>query len=429
VVIAFSLLAMLVALVLIWRGWDVRIVLFAAALVVGALAGELDTVFRATVETLGEKKFLLPICSAMGFAYAVRDAGCLEALVRVLVKPISQVPRLVVPGCAAAAVLVNCAIPSQTSTLAAIGALMLAFMARLGTPRALAGSTLIFGASIAGALFNPGLAEITKVAEVTKQPAPVIAVSFAPGIIIAYAIGISVLLVMRRVLREDTPLVAPTDDATAAPPPAYKALFPPLPIVWLLLAHPLLPWHSYLAPVLMKDLEVVTAMLAGTLLTIALASPDRRRTTRAFFDGMGYAFAHVITIIAVSTGIAKALELAGVLGAFVELAGGSPVATLMAVFALAFVLAMISGSGTASSVALLGAVGAHVAELGVDRMALGGVILFAAEAGRTTSPVSAVLLFGSALVDVPPRTLMVRLVLPCLLAAIGGAVFIALRFQ
>ena len=134
------------------------------------------------------------------------------------------------------------------------------------------------------------------------------------------------------------PLVKPAEDASA-PPPAYKALFPPLPIAWLLLAHPLLPWYALLAPLLAPGLEVFTAMLAGAVLTIAFASPDRQRTTRAFFDGMGYAFAHVITIIAVSAGTAKALEVAGVLGAFVDLAGGSPVATLLAAFTLAFLLA------------------------------------------------------------------------------------------
>ena len=430
-VIAFSLVAMLVALALIWRGYDVRAVLLGTALLIGGVAGEFGVVFRKTVDTLGDTKFLLPICSAMGFAYAVRDAGCVEALVRVLIKPILRVPQLVVPGCAAAALIVNSAIPSQTSTIAAVGSLMVALMARLGTARALAGAALIFGASIAGAIFNPGLADVGAVAKLTNEPATVVSVNFAPGILIAFAIGIVVLMLTRRLGlgTDDAPLVAPTEDAAVAPPPAYKALFPPLPIIWLLLAHPLLPWAGLLAPVLMPGYDVVIAMLAGTVLTIALASPDRARATRAFFEGMGYAFANVITIIAVSAGTAKALEVAGVLNAFVDLASGSPVTTLMAAFILAFLLSVISGSGTASSVALCATIGVHAEELGVDRMALGGVILFGAEAGRTTSPVSAVLLFGSALVDVPPRTMMVRLMLPCLLAAIGGAVFVAFVFQ
>jgi C4-dicarboxylate transporter len=98
-------------------------------------------------------------------------------------------------------------------------------------------------------------------------------------------------------------------------------------------------------------------------------------------------------------------------------------------FLLAFGLGGLSGSGTAPSVALIGAMGPHAVDLGVAPMALVGVILFGAEAGRTTSPVAAVLLFGSTLVNVPPRLLMLRLVLPCFVGAIAAAGYVVLRFQ
>jgi C4-dicarboxylate transporter len=78
---------------------------------------------------------------------------------------------------------------------------------------------------------------------------------------------------------------------------------------------------------------------------------------------------------------------------------------------------------------LIGAMGPHAAELGVEPLALAGVILFGAEAGRTTSPVAAVLLFGSTLVDVPARVLVLRLWLPSLIAALAGAGYVAACFQ
>src|SRR5262245_55218797 len=119
---------MLVAVVLVWRGHDVRAVLFVAALVIGAIAGQPGVVFRRAAETLCDLKFVTPICSAMGFAYVVRETGCVEALVRLLARPILRVPRLAVPGAAAVAFVVNMAIPSQTSTLAAVGPLLLALL-------------------------------------------------------------------------------------------------------------------------------------------------------------------------------------------------------------------------------------------------------------------------------------------------------------
>jgi C4-dicarboxylate transporter, DcuC family len=433
VVVALCLVLLVAGFALIWRGIDVRIVLFALALIIGAIAGAPGEAFRKTAESLANPTYMLPICSAMAFAYVVRDAGCVDALVRLLMRPILRAPYLAVPGCAAVALVVNSAIGSQTSTLAAVGSLMLAFLARLRTPAALAGTALIFGASIAGAIANPGVAEVTAAAKMTGEPQAGIAIAFGPGIALALGVGLVVLFGMRRmgVGRDDEPLpelvAAATDKVKIEP--AYKAIFPPLPILWLLLAHPLLPWHEYVKPALLPGLEVFSAMLVATVLTTLFASNDRPRTIRAFFEGLGFGFAHVITIIAVSVGVAKALELAGVLDAFMALGAGSPIAMLGLAFIVAFLLAGLSGSGTASSIALMGAMGPHAAEHGVVPLALAGVILFGAEAGRTTSPVSAVLLFGSALVNVPPRQLVLRLLLPCLLAALVAATYVVLRFQ
>ena len=434
--VAFCLVAMAGAFALIWRGHDVRVVLFALAMLIASVAGEPEAVFRRTLEALTDGKYLLPICTAMGFAYVVRDAGCVEALVRLLVRPIVRMPILIVPGSAAVALVVNSAVGSQTSALAAVGSLLLALMARLGTPAPLAGAALIFGASISGAVANPGVAEVTAASTFTGVPPAEIAVSFVPGVVISFVVGIGVLILMRRlgVGRTDPALpstfVVEEDAATAArAPAAYKAIFPPLPIAWLLFAHPLLPWHAVIAPVLLGGLEVASAMVVASALTIVIASPDRQRSIKAFFDGLGYGFAHIITIIAVSIGVAKALEVAGVLAAFVELGGGNPLAMLGVSFLLAFGLGALSGSGTAPSVALIGAMGPHAVELGVEPLALAGVILFGAEAGRTTSPVAAVLLFGSTLVDVPARVLVLRLWLPCLVGAIAAAAYVAARFQ
>lgn len=432
--LAFALLAMAVAFAFIWRGYDVRVVLFAAALAVGFAAGQPGVVFRKTAESLADAKFLLPICSAMGFAFVVRETGCVDAMVRLLVRPIARVPRLVLPGSSAVALVVNMAIPSQTSTLAAVGPLTVALLARLRTRGAQAGAALVLGASISGALLNPGLAEVAAVAQMTRMPAPEVVVTLAPAVLVAFAIGIAALLVAARfgVGRGDAELATdepvPSPDAAAegtarpeAPPSIVKALLPPLPVLWLLLDHPSLPTHAYLAGLMLPRLEVFTAMLAGSAVVIAFATRERAKATRSLFEGAGYALTHVITIIAVSAGAAKALEVAGVLSAFVTLVAGNPIVTLVAAFSLAFGLAILSGSGTASSVALVTAIGPHAAELGVSPLTLGGVILVAAEAGRTTSPVAAVLLFGSSLVRAQPRTLAVRLVLPCLVGAAAGA--------
>ena len=210
---------------------------------------------------------------------------------------------------------------------------------------------------------------------------------------------------------------------------AYKALLPPLPVFVLLLSHPSLPSCALAQRALPRGLEVFTVMLVGSAIAIAVATRERTKATRAMLDGMGYAFAHVVTIIAVSAGTAKALELAGVLNAFVDLTAGHEVAAFASAFLIAFGLGVVSGSGTATSVALVTTIAPRVAELGVNPFALFAVILFGAEAGRTTSPVAAVLLFGGELVSVQPRTLSLRLALPCLAGGAAGALYCATQLR
>ncbi len=64
----------LVLVAAVWgvlRGYDVRLVLLAAALLLGALAQNVAPIVRAFLNTFSNEKFVVPICSAMGFAYVL----------------------------------------------------------------------------------------------------------------------------------------------------------------------------------------------------------------------------------------------------------------------------------------------------------------------------------------------------------------------
>src|SRR5262245_10066235 len=118
----FVALAVLVAaVVLIVRGWDVRLVLLAAALTIAACAGDIARVPREFLATFSNEKFVVPICSAMGFAYVLRHTGCDRHLVMLLVKPLRRARFLMVPGVVVVGFLVNIPVISQTSTAVCIG--------------------------------------------------------------------------------------------------------------------------------------------------------------------------------------------------------------------------------------------------------------------------------------------------------------------
>src|SRR5947207_2320607 len=112
-VLALGLLIIAVTIYAIARRVEVRLVLLLAALALASVAGAAEAmggggwaalaaapmpVVRVFVSTFSNEKFVVPICSAMGFAFALRETGCDQHLVRLLTKPFERVRPLLVPG-------------------------------------------------------------------------------------------------------------------------------------------------------------------------------------------------------------------------------------------------------------------------------------------------------------------------------------------
>lgn len=103
------------------RRVDVRLALMLAALALGALGGDVSTIIRTFLATLSNEQFLVPICTAMGFAHVLRLTRCDQHLVHLLVRPLQRVRAFLIPGAVLVAFLVNIPIISQTSTSVAVG--------------------------------------------------------------------------------------------------------------------------------------------------------------------------------------------------------------------------------------------------------------------------------------------------------------------
>src|SRR5262245_45974350 len=114
--LAAGLLVIAVAVVAIAKRVDVRIVLFVAALALGALAQRTDVIVRTFLDTFTADQFVVPICTAMGFAYVLRHSGCDQHLVRLLAAPIRRVRWLLIPGGVVVGFVVNISVISQAST-------------------------------------------------------------------------------------------------------------------------------------------------------------------------------------------------------------------------------------------------------------------------------------------------------------------------
>ena len=453
------------AIVLIVRGRDVRLVLLVASLVIAAIADitgghwrAIAAVVREFVATFSNEKFVVPICTAMGFAYVLRHTGCERHLVLLLVKPLRTVRWLLVPGVIAVGFLVNIPVISQTSTAVCIGPVVVPLMRAAGYSMATIGACLLLGASVGGELLNPGAPELLTVFSKTGVSTQRQVSEYLPKLVftqLAVATLVAWLLSFwweRKAADEAT--ANPAAQAEPERINVLKALVPLVPLVLLFLAGP--PFDLFHVPqnwLVNRPSETTAsalagapaawagerrldpsyssrliglAMLVGVMVAITVTPSKSRDCVKQFFEGAGYGFANIISLIVTATCFGKAIESAGLAAALGRLIAEAPglMQPLAALVPLGF--AAVSGSGMASTQSLYGFFHEPAIAHDHDPTAVGSMVAIGSAAGRTMSPVAAVTLMCATLTQTNPFTLARRVAVPLLA---GIAVVIVLRLS
>ena len=144
-----ALLIVAASVGLVARRVEIRLVLLGAGLAMATVAGRplaiADAFGLAMVAAM-----VAPICAAMGFAAVLAETGCDRHLVHLLLRPLRRARRAVLPGGIAAAYVVNLAVPSQASTAAMLGPILLPLLVASGLRPAVAGAALVLGSSFGG---------------------------------------------------------------------------------------------------------------------------------------------------------------------------------------------------------------------------------------------------------------------------------------
>ena len=96
---AWAGIAILVlSLVALAKGFEVRLVLFLSALAMAGLSQQAEQIIIIFFQGLADATSIIPICSAMGFAYVLKAFECDRHLVQALSRPLLYAKWLVVPG-------------------------------------------------------------------------------------------------------------------------------------------------------------------------------------------------------------------------------------------------------------------------------------------------------------------------------------------
>jgi C4-dicarboxylate transporter, DcuC family len=431
--LAFLIIVASVALMV--RRVEVRLVLLAAGLAMALLAGRplavADTFTRGMVVAM-----VAPICAAMGFAAVMTATGCDRHLVHLLLAPVRRFRWLVVPGGILAAYLVNMAVPSQTSTAAALGPILVPLLLASGYSAAVAGAALVLGSSFGGDLLNPGAQDVQAIAGVVALSAPALSARIIPASIAGAVSAAVVFTLMNRPENGGNnaqPLVhAPEENGAPFRLDPVRALIPLVPIALLLLAYGGFPPLDWLVrppegeewKPLANALPVVRAMLIGSLLAAIVAFRDIQRLTRSLFEGMGSGYGGIISLTITAQCFGAGIAAIGLSDALLNLARATGALTLLSA-GFPWALSVLSGSGSGPILAFAQAFLAQLEET-QDTVTMAALACFGGAFGRTMSPVSAVVVYSAGLVGLSP-VVVIRRFLPALL--VGAAVSLGLAFR
>jgi len=408
----------------IMRGVDVRLVLALGALPLFAIAGQVPRMSLLIAKEMANPGTIVPIGAALGFAYVLRLTGCDVHLVQLLLRPLRRVPWLLIPGGIAAGYLVNTVIVSQAGAVAVLGPVLVPLILAAGMSPVTAGSVLLLGCSMGGELNNPGAVEIVTLSALTElEPDRVVARVFpwnlwacVPALLAAWCLAM---------LHERGRPRSPADEDPSAGKARvpirlnpFKAAVPLVPLTLLFLVPRLvdLPEELVGPPI------TLSALLIGVV-AAALTSPRRvGGFASAFFEGAGYAYTHVISLIVTATLFAEAVKTSGLIDAMTSgLSRLPPVAAMLTGGSVAWGLATITGSGIAPAVAIMKAMVPAAESLGIDPHRLGALIALTAHFGRTMSPAAAVVFLSASLSRASAKDLIKRVIPPLL---VGGAVLV-----
>lgn len=391
-----------------------RLVLFLAGFILSCIALNPMAAMEGFSKAMKNGTVIEPIVASLGFAYVMKATKCDAHLVHLMIGPLRRFGFFIVPGAVLVTALINIAITSSSGCSAAVGAIIIPLLMRMGVHPGLAASTVFLG-TYGSPLVNPGYHQVVIASKVSEH-VPMDFITFAAMPVLAVAIACAVLLcVIAVVTKEYKGYEYEAEETNAADfKVSYlKAVVPIIPIVLLLLAK-----TGHLPG--MGKLDISHVMIIGSVIAYLV---DRREVTptqisERFFAGMGQAFGKAYGIVTCSLIFVAGMNALGLVKSLIGFMAANEGIARIAGTVGPFLLATITGSGDAAAISFNTAVTVHAASFGLDPLHLGAAVAGAAGLGRTMSPIAGAAIICSGYADCSPMELAKRNAIPCIVGAI-----------
>lgn len=412
---------------LIYKNYEARLVLFLSGVAMtligvtfgGSSVGLSDAV-NAFVKQFVNGGLVPTYTTVMGFGYVMSYTKCADHLVNALVRPLSKVPLLVIPGAVIITWFLNIVLPSAVGIAAAVGVLLIPALIALKVRPVMAAAAVFLGTwgSVAspGLMFNPQVADIAyKAGEISSPDAMVVIMAefmpaLAGAIVSAILLAILAVFMKEGVGSQTEAKASATDEKTEELKINYLyALVPILPLFLLVIASKQIGWLPN------KVFTVPCCMLIGTGVGLVIGLINHLKAgdiSKKFCRGCGDAFCDVACLIAAAAVFASGMKSIGLTGTLVEAMKGSQSIAMASAVVGPWLMALVCGSGNAAALAFNEVITPHAADFGMTVVQLGAVAQVAAGLGRTISPVAGGVIVIASIAGVNPMDICKRTFIP-----------------
>ena len=174
----------------------------------------------------------------------------------------------------------------------------------------------------------------------------------------------------------------------------FYAVLPLLPLIILILGN------ANIIPAL--KVPVSHAMIIGAVITLIVTRANPGNFTKAFFNGMGDSFGNIFGLIVTANIFVAGLQALGLIKMLINYMTTSPAIAKAAAIFGPLIMAVISGSGEAASIAFNTAVSVHAEQFGLDTMNMGAIAVLSGGIGRSMSPVAGCVIICAGIAKVNP---------------------------
>ena len=416
---------------LIYKNYEARLVLFLSGMVMTllgvAFAGSsvgFSAAVSAFVKQLVNGGLVPTYTTVMGFGYVMSYTKCADHLVNALVRPLSKVPMLVIPGAVIITWFLNIVLPSAVGIAAAVGVLLIPALIALKVRPVMAAAAVFLGTwgSVAspGLMFNPQVADIAyKAGEIDAPDAMIVILAeFLPALsgacVAAVALAVLAFLLKEGVnSQKEIKELANSQSVADFKVNYLYALVPILPLFLLVIASKQVGWLPT------KVFTVPCCMLIGTGVGLVIGVFNKLNSgeiTKRFCRGCGDAFCEVAMLIAAAAVFASGMKSIGLTGALVDTMKGSQSIAMVSAVIGPWLMAVVCGSGNAAALAFNEVITPHAADFGMTVVQLGAVAQVAAGLGRTISPVAGGVIVIASIAGVNPIEICKRTFVPVCIA-------------